>query len=862
MEGPFFSLPVHGAHMAVAIAPRRSGSSNGSSAGSLAISTGTPSPSPVVHKIKPRYSGFAGRYREEELVGVVARILQEWDDVRLIRLEDGTICKVPDPGKELDLGHTYRFHGLWKNHHTYGRQFHATSFAGDAPITKRGVVLYLADVCDNIGNAKALKVWDKFGDKSVAVVRDEPEKIAEAGILTLEEAIEASKCLQHEGATQQAKIDLLGLFKGYGLGERAIQAALMRWGARAGEVIRRDPFKLMVEGVPGAGYLRCDRIYQELGLPLNRLKRQMLKAWYDLHSDSSGHTWFSYDRCTRGVSARAIELGIRAKWFVTKVEGKTKWITERTKAVAESALSFNLVRLASWRPMIGDQHRTNWPAIEMIEGVSDHQRGEISKSLSSPVAVLAGCPGTGKTFSAAAIIKAIKKRGGALINVCAPTGKAAVRVSESLAKAGVTVEAKTIHALLRIVPGMDQEDDFSNTGQLEGFVIVDETSMVDVPLMAKLLAACRTGTHILFLGDPYQLPPVGHGAPLRDMLKCGLVSTGELSEIQRNAGDIVKACKAIKEGGTFETSDRDIRFDRSLGNNLRLIESQDHQDTLAGVLKLHDVVPQHRFHPVWDVQVLVAVNTRGACSRVALNKLLQQKLNPNGYTIPSHPFRVDDKIICLKNNKAKLVGLKHDRHDMGPAQQAKSWADKPNIVDGETVGEAYVANGEIGKVLAVGINQTIAQFEGPLRTIRILHGSEKDAAKDNAKGKEDREAAANPANTPDGEAESEEKEESSSAVFYDLGFAITTHKCQGSEAPCVIVVIDPLARVICTREHLYTSISRAKELCLLVGQRRVADEFCRKVALGRRKTFLVELLRQQKAEDNQAITAPVSLVHG
>lgn len=746
--------------------------------------------SAVVHKLQKR-SGFSfSKPNTTEIVGVFARLLQKWDgDIKLIRLEDNTIVKVPDPGDELRADYTYRFHGFWKNHPKYGKQFHADSFAGDAPITKRGTVLYLADVCDHIGNVTACKLWDRFGEKTLETVRDNPQAIADAGILDLDKAKEAADCLKFEGDTQRTKIDLLGLFKGHGLGERAIQAALMKWGSNAGQVVRRDPFKLMVSGVPGAGYVRCDRLYQEMGLPLRRLKRQMLKAWYELNNDKAGHTWFGMDT-VKDVNQRAITLGIRAGWLVVREdETGRKWITERTKAAAEAALASNLARLASWRPSVGDQSRTNWPDVSVIENISDHQREELAKAFSSPVAVLAGCPGTGKTYCAAAAIRALSKLGGFKFYVCAPTGKAAVRVQESLMKAsGMAVEAKTIHSLIGITPG-DDDAEIRPTAQLEGFVIVDETSMVDVPLMARLLAACRTGTHILFLGDPYQLPPVGHGAPLRDLLQSDQVTTGELSEIQRNAGQIVKACKAIKEGQRFEVSEE--KYVRGSAENLRMIEArpgpESADDVVAGVLRMVEIVPRYEFHPVWDTQVLVAVNTKGKCCRVALNKLLQQKLNPDGYTIPNHPFRVGDKIICLKNNMAKLVKSKFIEVGESPTESrdARDYADSPREIAGVPVNEVYIANGELGRVIAVAVNQTIAQFDGPTRMVRILHGGnsgekEKKAKKEEEKASDDLpllDPTSGTTPTTEAEPEPEEEEQSTSNLYYDLGYAITTHKC-------------------------------------------------------------------------------------
>jgi len=755
-----------------------------------------------------------------EIVGVFDRLMQQWDDTKLIRLETGETVKVEDPANELKAESTYRFHGVWHEHPKYGRQFKAQSFAGDTPITMRGVVNYLADQCEWVGRATAQKLWAQFGAAAIDVLRDNPEKVVEAGILKDNQAKEASACLKYGSDVQKTKIDLIGLFKGFGFREKAIQDCLALWGAQSPQVVRRDPFKMMIAGVSGAGYKRCDRLYGDLGLPPHRLKRQMLKAWYDLQTDSNGHTWFSRKQLS-GVNVRAIELGIRSKWFVTKTDDHgAEWITIKRKAIAEESVASHLKRLASWRPPMGDTRRTKWPAVELLEGVTDHQREQAGKAMSSPVAVLAGSPGTGKTFVAGAVIRKIV--GASNIYACAPTGKAAVRLAESIYKAtGIKIQAKTIHSTLGL---MGDPDDYaiSQLNNLEGYVIVDETSMVDVPLMAMLLGCCRTGTHILFLGDPYQLPPVGHGAPLRDMLDSEHVTTGELTEIQRNAGLIVRACKAIKEGEEFPTCEK---YSKTTGDNLRFLEATDSADIVGGVLRLHEIVPRYEFDPVWDTQVLVAVNTKGPCCRVVLNKKLQEKLNPHGYTVPGHPFRVDDKIICLKNSKVKQVVMRQDTINFPLVDRPESYLD--------TTTEVFVANGELGKVIAVGPNQTIALFSAPARLVRILHGKTKEKAKvveGDTKEKE----------KEDGE---DGKEDSGEEVSkFDLGYAITTHKSQGSEAKCVIVVIDPMGRSVCSREHVYTSISRAKELCVMIGKRAVCDSFCRNIALGRRKTFLVELL--------------------
>ena len=211
------------------------------------------------------------------------------------------------------------------------------------------------------------------------------------------------------------------------------------------------------------------------------------------------------------------------------------------------------------------------------------------------------------------------------------------------------------------------------------------------------------------------------------------------------------------------------------------------------------------------------------------NALVFYKGNPKNikqnYPELDFSYMQDDKIICLKNSKVKRVVMRQDTINFPLVDRPESYLD--------TTTEVFVANGELGKVIAVGPNQTIALFSAPARLVRILHGKTKEKAKvveGDTKEKE----------KEDGE---DGKEDSGEEVSkFDLGYAITTHKSQGSEAKCVIVVIDPMGRSVCSREHVYTSISRAKELCVMIGKRAVCDSFCRNIALGRRKTFLVELL--------------------
>lgn len=443
-----------------------------------------------------------------------------------------------------------------------------------------------------------------------------------------------------------------------------------------------------------------------------------------------------------------------------------------------------------------------WPRVSQISGLSDHQREVLARTLTRPFAVLCGTPGTGKTWCSAAIVRALYVAAHH-VAVAAPTGKASVRITEALAKDGIHAIVTTIHSLLEIGRnGRDGEGwAFQRNASRpleQRFVIIDEASMLDTDLAAALFSACRAGTHVLLVGDPYQLPPVGHGAPLRDLIASGTVPVGHLTEIRRNAGLIVRACAAIKDGRQFETV-KEVSIQTFPERNLWHQEVATPEKQLE-VLKttltwLHS---QTSFHVVWQLQVLAAVNNKSPLSRRELNKILQQTLNvsPLG---KDNPFMPGDKIICLHNHWA--AAAYHSGRDY------------------------YIANGEIGRVLVAESTVTEAQFFDPIRHVRIPMAKCRAAQDDD-----------------------ERDDDPGTGCNFDLAYAVTGHKAQGSEWPCVILMIDssPGARRVCSRNWIYTAISRASKLCITIGRMGVLQQMCRRPSLENRKTFLQELLTETK----------------
>lgn len=429
-----------------------------------------------------------------------------------------------------------------------------------------------------------------------------------------------------------------------------------------------------------------------------------------------------------------------------------------------------------------------WPSVKDIDGISGHQSEEIGKAMAKAVGVFGGGPGTGKSFTIAKLARRIVGEfGESSIGIMGPTGKSAVRVTEIMQANGLELRARTIHSSLAALKA-PWVFPFR-------YIVIDEFSMVDIDTFAAFLRSVSVGTHVLLVGDCNQLPPVGHGAPLRDLIAAGL-PYGELREIKRNSGGIVEACAAIRD-----------RQPWSAGDNLAVIESWNPDDQIRHMIaEIRRQIASGR-DGIWDVQIVCAVNEKSPLGRKSLNKLLQEELNPNGGQQGGGPFRVGDKAVNTKNGY--FQSIEFDESD-------------PDTQTNER-GEVYVANGELAEVIDVHDKLVIAKLSNPERIIKIPMGKAD-------QGEEQ----------PDGDGANSDK--TGTGCSWDLGYALSVHKAQGAEFPVTIVMLDeyPGARLICDRSWIYTAISRAKARCVLIGRKSVAERFCRVSNISRRKTLLKE----------------------
>lgn len=753
--------------------------------------------------------------RHEELTGTFLcerNVFQEDDpELRTVigTLEDGTTIKGRAQSGDLESGLSYRFLGRWSVHPTWGKQFHFSSFALATPSGQRGTIKYLARG-PGLGLKRAKEIWQRFGEDSLQVCREQPKRLATIKGITLATAEAIAEFFQQYVRLERVTIELNDLLAARGFPRTLIDRVIREWGERAPAIIRENPYRLMAWR--NVGFATADALYLELGHDPAAVERQAWCIFHACQTSGDGHTWWPVSHAgsvlrqsisTDGADLQAaIQYGERHGMLATRWSPALSHVTLDGNANAEERLARHVhaaVRESGCTP-------TRWPNLADVDALSDHQRTEATRATDGFFGILAGSPGTGKTHTLAQIIKAIEQQeGGARIAVAAPTGKAAVRASESLAAQGVSMVATTIHRLLGIVAqgegdreaGWAFAHDEDTPLELD-YLFIDEASMVDASLAASLLAARPAGCHVLWIGDPDQLAPVGHGAPLRDLIAAGLPK-GHLKEIRRNAGRIVRACAEIRDDQRC-TFSGDLELDATPPENLVLVEANrpEIQTELMDAAIRAASIEGH--DPVWDCQVVVPVNDKSPLARKHLNRHLQQLLNPRGEQLDGCPFRVGDKITCTKNGYLPL--LKGD----------------PNGSPKE--GEAYVANGELAKVIELKPTAMTIKLSMPDRLCRVPRGKPK-------------------------------SEDSQAGCNFDLAYALSVHKSQGSEWPVVIVVLDGYggALRVMDRHWLYTAVSRAKQYCVCIGSEKTVTSAVRQSHMWRRRTFLRERLDEMHLDE-------------
>ena len=567
------------------------------------------------------------------------------------------------PGTHLQL------RGTWQVHPKYGRQFHFESYTIPQPVGDQAIIQYLQQ-CDGIGTVHACRIVEIYGKDTLDVLRVRTEEVAKKSGVKLEILNAAVRKLDERKANEKLLLDLMTMLDGNGFPKRLKSDLIHKYHDMAAEIVRRNPY--LLQFWRGVSFAMCDRLFLQLGNSPEDPRRLRACVLQAVEMDTSGSTLIPEETAEKNFCDLTEGVGdFHSNLHEVDIMRPFPGFLEREEDFqTESLIMQEIERITHSRRLLLDSApMENSP-------LTPHQREQLNRATLSNVGVLAGSPGTGKTFTAAQLIRALPLD---RVAVAAPTGKAALRITEAMQSYGIDLTASTIHGLLECITDgggtfVFQRDAY-NPIDAE-FIVVDESSMIDNQLMSSLLSAVPSGARVLFIGDPDQLPPIGRGAPLRDFIRHaqagGDISCGTLSEIQRNAGDIVTACAHIRNRERFPEN-----WTFNPEHNLTYTFRDCNPENLARLLrKLDNPTPEAS-------QVIVALNESGACSRNAVNLLLQEHYNADAPKT-DRPWRVGDKVICLKNGFA----TDDDRR------------------------QVRVANGDIGYVAGVSAEETLVMLNG------------------------------------------------------------------------------------------------------------------------------------------------------
>lgn len=728
----------------------------------------------------------------EILQGIIgAVVFQNYDNgyaVLRLNCENGQAVTVVGTIPLPSVGERLMVTGKWSNHSSYGKQFEAEFLERLMPQTAKDILQYLSSrAVKGIGPKIAARIVQKFGDQALIVMEREPERLAEIS------GISAAKA-QAIGESFRLQVGMRQLMEFFALHQLPAELAVKTYkmyGEQAIDLLYDDPYLLMDEQLE-APFGAVDRFAINLGISADDRRRVEAGILFELQYNlTAGHVFLPQDKLIAATSQLlSVESGVVIGCMESLVEigklvrdslaGITVIYLDRLYE-AETYCCRRLREFAAIRfPAPTALERKLKKAAEMgnVE-FSQTQADAIREAATSGLLIITGGPGTGKTTITQGILSLYEQLGLKTL-LCAPTGRAAKRLTEVTGK-----DASTIHRLLGA--GIDPHSgklffakDQSDPLQADA-IIVDETSMVDIELMHCLFCAIRPGTRLILVGDPDQLPPVGPGFPFSDMLRAGVLPAVRLTEIFRQAQQslIVMNAHRVNQGIMPEL--------KNVKNDFFFIPVRSEEQaaqTVAGLCATR--LPNNMGIPADQIQVLTPTK-KGGAGTYELNRVLQQSLNPStpgkaekkfGEII----FREGDRVMQIRNNYDIL------------------W----KKADG-TIG-AGMFNGDVGTVIDIDLDSELV-------TVQF----------------DDRQAAYD---------------------FTDLNelepaYAITVHKSQGSEYRAVVLSAWGGSPYLLNRSVLYTAITRARTLLVIVGREETVAAMTQNAKVGRRYTGLK--LRLQEA---------------
>ncbi|MCY3679925.1 MAG: ATP-dependent RecD-like DNA helicase [Gemmatimonadetes bacterium] len=671
----------------------------------------------------------------------------------------------------INPGETVVLEGEWTTHKQYGAQFKIESYQTVHPSTVEGMRRYLGSgLIKGIGPVTAKRIVDHFGKEALDVIERDPKRLVEVEGLGAKRAKWIIKAWEDQREIHNVMLFLQSHEVGTGYAVKIWK----KYGQKAVELIRENPYRLSVD-VWGIGFLTADRIAQKMGIPAHSDRRIQAGLLHVLNeaADKEGHVFLPEEALIESC-AEALDVPIDAiAPCVAQLLSEESIVVDDKRVYlphlyyAEQGAATRCYQLSQVQRIELGNIPAEIRAIEQRDGVTfaPRQKLALEKALSHNLLVLTGGPGTGKTTTIKGLIALLEARN-KKIALAAPTGRAAKRMSEATGH-----EAKTIHRLLKFSPSeMVFEKNFENPLEIEA-LIVDEISMVDTVLMNSLLRAVPISASVVLVGDVDQLPSVGAGNVLKDVIASGIVEVVELNEIFRQAqtSRIITNAHAINRGEMpYLQNDRDADF-----FFLEVSEPNQVVETVCGLCTSR--LPRtYRLDGIEDIQVLVPMY-RGETGANNLNRVLQDELNPKGQemTRGGIRFRVGDKVMQVRNN--------YDRD---------------------------VFNGDIGRVQGIEDDILRVRFQD-----RVL------------------------------EYEFSELDE------LVLAYAMSVHKSQGAEFRAVVMPLTTQHYMMLQRNLLYTAITRARELVILVGTKQALGMAVRNNRVAERHTTLSQRIRTGIVEE-------------
>jgi exodeoxyribonuclease V alpha subunit len=681
-------------------------------------------------------------FQNEENGYMVARFIPkgEHQEVTLV----GTLTGV-------NVGEAIKIRGVWGNHPLYGKQFEVREFTIILPSSIEGIRRYLGSgLIKGVGPVTATRIVDHFGIKSLDIIENSPQRLLEVPKI----GPKRTEMITQAWEEQKQIKEIMVFLQSYSISTSLAIKIYKQYGNNAISIVRNNPYQL-ARDIYGVGFKTADKIARQLGLPQDAPSRIQAGILYSIGSESNdGHCFVEKNKLLLIASkllevdspSCSVELENLIKQREVEMEDNAIYLPPFLIAERSVATKINSI-LTSPRDRLAVFNDVNWQAaFEWLDQtnkiqLTDQQKKAIQMSLTAKISILTGGPGTGKSTITGTIIRMIQSKGCSVL-LAAPTGRAAKRLTEAT---GLT--AKTIHRLLEFSPSSKDHFQRDKENPLDAdLIIIDETSMVDILLMHHLMSALDIGSHILFVGDADQLPSVGPGNVLKDMIDSNDIPVTRLDTIFRQAENsyIILNAHRINQGQfpIFDQKSRDFfLFNES--------EPEKAADWVLDIVT-HRIPTTFGYRPESDIQVLSPMH-RGPAGVRELNLRLQEALNPAETSKPEYKqgfrsLRSGDRIMQIRNN-----------YDL------------------------QVFNGDLGMIQNIDL--------------------------------EDQNLIVNYDNR---------------FVSYDFSqldelihaYAISIHKAQGSEFKVVVIPILTQHYMMLQRNLLYTGITRAREMVVLVGNKK------------------------------------------